>query len=335
MSVPEVRWPLLAEYLADPLAPSFPVAEYLADPQAKYARSTAYRFHRRNIDFREIGVIQHRPLLSTGPVDLPATDDFLQTDLCKTGLEWARSPLPGAHACNAEWGPLFMHQTDQTVELLGGCVFPLKIVDFSREQAAVHYTYQEDLAERWKRIHSVMPLCTGRRSLGRMRGPNEWSENATSTTAHAAEKRGGGQTTRSGKEAMRELNSTEMPASRFETRQGMAANTAEAYAYLPAYLPTTSLLALSDIIYSGGVLAHRGCRDFKQDVAQNTLKAFRTGLEHGACGIELDVHTSADGKKKTPPRRAPPIYYSLCFVFCVFCFLVFVFLFFFFVFFVF
>ena len=127
MFVPEVRWPLLAEYLADPLAPGFPVAEYLTDPQAKYARSTDYRFHRRSVvDFRETGVFQHRPQLSTGPVDLPATDEFLDSDLCRTGLKWERTPLPGAHACNAEWGPLFMHQTDPTVELLGGCVFPLE-----------------------------------------------------------------------------------------------------------------------------------------------------------------------------------------------------------------
>ena len=62
MFVPEVRWPLLAEYLADPLAPGFPVAEYLTDPQAKYARSTDFRLHRRSIDFRETGVFQHRPL---------------------------------------------------------------------------------------------------------------------------------------------------------------------------------------------------------------------------------------------------------------------------------
>ena len=53
MFVPEVRWPLLVKYLADPLAPGFPVAEYLTDPHAKYARSTDYRFHRRSIDFRE------------------------------------------------------------------------------------------------------------------------------------------------------------------------------------------------------------------------------------------------------------------------------------------
>ena len=135
--MPQVRWPLLSDELADPSAPGFPVSEYLTDPKAKYARSTDYRFHRSSVsDFREIGVFQHRPRLSTGPVDLPATDDFLDSDLCNTGLTWARTPLPGAVACNAEWGPLFLHQTDQTVELLGGCVFCVKIVDFTKLQPA-------------------------------------------------------------------------------------------------------------------------------------------------------------------------------------------------------
>ena len=137
MFMPEVRWPLLAEYLADPLAPGFYLWQNISLIHRQNTQGLRITvFSGKSIDFREIGVFQHRPLLSTGPVDLPATDDFLQTDLCRTGLEWARTPLPGAHACNAEWGPLFMHQTDQTVELLGGCVFPLKIVDFSREQAA-------------------------------------------------------------------------------------------------------------------------------------------------------------------------------------------------------
>ena len=127
-SVPQIRWPLLSDVLADPSAPGFPVSEYLTDPKAKYARSTDYRFPSSSSvnDFREIGVFQHRPRLSTGPVDLPATDDFLDSDLCNTGLTWARTPLPGADACNADWGPLFLHQTDQTVEVLGGCVFPFE-----------------------------------------------------------------------------------------------------------------------------------------------------------------------------------------------------------------
>ena len=94
---PEVRWPLLAENLADPSAPGFPVYEFLADPRSKYGRSTDYRFHRSHTkSYKEIGVYDHRPLLSTGAVDLPPTDDFIGSELFNRGLAWARSPLPGA-----------------------------------------------------------------------------------------------------------------------------------------------------------------------------------------------------------------------------------------------
>ena len=174
---PEVRWPLLAENLGDPSAPFFPVRDFLADPRSKYGRSTDYRFHRSHANsYKEIGVYGHRPLLSTGPVDLPATDDYIGSELCHRGLAWARSPLQGAWAANADWAPLVMHQTNPTVEILGGCIFLLKIVNYEKEQASAHYTASQDLAERFKRVLSVMLICTGRRFLGPMKGPPAWSE---------------------------------------------------------------------------------------------------------------------------------------------------------------
>ena len=174
---PEVRWPLLAENLADPSAPGFPVYEFLADPRSKYGRSTDYHFHRSHTtSYKEIGVYDHRPLLSTGAVDLPPTDDFIGSELFNRGLAWARSPLPGAWAYNADWGPLYSHQTNPTAELLGGCLFPLKIVNYARDQAAAHYPASQDLAERFKRILSVLPICTGHRYLGPMKGNREWYE---------------------------------------------------------------------------------------------------------------------------------------------------------------
>ena len=107
----DVRWPLLADNLGDPTAPGFPVQEFQTDPGSKYARSTDYRFHRRiSKSHREIGVHEHRPLLLTGPADLPPTDDFIGSELCNQGLRWARSPLPDSWAYNAEWGPLFLHK---------------------------------------------------------------------------------------------------------------------------------------------------------------------------------------------------------------------------------
>jgi glycerophosphoryl diester phosphodiesterase len=41
------------------------------------------------------------------------------------------------------------------------------------------------------------------------------------------------------------------------------------------------------------IIAHRGARG---NAPENTLAAFKLGLEHGCEGIELDVHLSADGE---------------------------------------
>ena len=54
--------------------------------------------------------------------------------------------------------------------------FPLNIVNYARDQAAAHYTASQDLAERFTQILSVLPICTGHRFLGPMKGPHEWSE---------------------------------------------------------------------------------------------------------------------------------------------------------------
>ena len=137
----DIRWPLLADELADPTAPGFPVQEFQAEPDSKYARSTDYCFRRKRATSpREIGVYEHRPLLLTGPADLPPTDNFIGSELCHQGLRWARSPLPGSWAYNEEWGPLFLHQTNPTVELLGGCIWLLKLVNYAAFQAAAHYS---------------------------------------------------------------------------------------------------------------------------------------------------------------------------------------------------
>jgi len=187
----DIRWPLLADELADPTAPGFPVQEFQAEPDSKYARSTDYRFHRRQAtSLRELGVYEHRPLFLTGPADLPPTDDFIGSELCHQGLRWARSPLPDSWAYNAEWGPLFLHQTDPTVELLGGCIWPLKRVNYAAFQAAAHYTAAEDLAERFKRLHAALPLCTGRRFLGAMKGPPHWSEKTHEVHCACCKERG-------------------------------------------------------------------------------------------------------------------------------------------------
>ena len=70
--MPQIRWPLLSDVLADPSAPGFPVSEYLTDPKAKYARSTDYRFHRSSVvDFRERERERERWVFSSTAPDFP------------------------------------------------------------------------------------------------------------------------------------------------------------------------------------------------------------------------------------------------------------------------
>jgi hypothetical protein len=188
-----VRWPLLGDFgsLGDPTAPGYPDQESLADVSAKYARSTDYRFLRKQpTSQREWGVFEHRPRLLTGPADLPPTDVFIGSELCRQGLIWARSHLPDSWVDNPTWGPVYMHQTHPTVELLGGCIFPLKTVNYSGLQAAAHFTAPEDLAERFKRIQSALPLCTARRYLGAQKGPPHWAEKTHEVHCAVCKQRG-------------------------------------------------------------------------------------------------------------------------------------------------
>jgi hypothetical protein len=204
------------------------VYEFLADPRSKYGRSTDYRFHRSHTtSYKEIGVYDHRPLLSTGAVDLPPTDDFIGSEFFNRGLAWARSPLPGALAYNADWGPLYFHQTNPTVELLGGCFFLLKVVNYARDQAAAHYPASQDLAERFKRILYVLPICTGHRYLGPMKGNREWYEKThTKCIVDAAGNMVGHQRTQSGEEAMKPCSNTQRLTSKYAARPGLRAFTA-------------------------------------------------------------------------------------------------------------
>ena len=191
----EIRWPLLGDFreLGDPTAPGYPDPDFLADVSAKYARSTDFRFFRRQpTSWREGGVYEHRPRLLTGPSDFPPTDPFIGSELCRQGLIWARSPLPDSWVDNPIWGPIYMHQTHPTVELLGGCIFPLKTVDYSVEQRAAHFTVQEDLAERFKRLHAALPLCTARRYLGSSKGPPHWAEKTHEVHCAVCKHRGHG-----------------------------------------------------------------------------------------------------------------------------------------------
>ena len=105
-----VQWPYpFVAGWADPLLPVFPVTEYRNAPDSKYGESTDFHFHHQSTDFKDFGVYEHRPHLSTGPVDLPAEDPLFSTDLFIRGLKWARHPLPGSDVSRAVWELFYFH----------------------------------------------------------------------------------------------------------------------------------------------------------------------------------------------------------------------------------
>lgn len=61
------------------------------------------------------------------------------------------------------------------------------------------------------------------------------------------------------------------------------------YALIPRKKPSLEQLRSTRLI------AHRGAHDKKLGIVENTLPAFRRARDLGCWGIELDIHTTADG----------------------------------------